>query len=903
MATPLPLLGRRSSPSQSTTLSDEQSDAQSSRRPRSRNSRASAHHAANAADNSSSSPRWNGPIGWSVYFPETMETDPACKGRADVVSMVKRAFLSDQRFRTLLTLPAYSTAFSLDFKLLSARTSPAALRKIAMALHLNPTIVLASLGLAACRAAEDLLDDTVAEVSHSTKLCVRIRNFSQLTPLRLLKGSSVGTFVAVCGTVLRVSTIRQQLISMQFRCVRCGEDQTVSFPDYNYKLPTGCPTERCRSRTFTPLHKTAVTVDWQKIRVQELQQRDQGDNEGEGMEEGRIPRTIDAELFGDLLDSCVPGDIATVCGIVKVMALNQSGGGQQHGAKGAQSLYYMYIEANSICTTRSRAGAIDAGAPAAATVHSVIHEIVREEDPFGFLVHSAVPSIFGHELVKAGLLLALFGGAPRSHKPMVSNGGAEGSDSGKDDDASGDEDSENQQNSSGNASSSITEDVKIRRNAHVLVVGDPGLGKSQMLKAFCNVAPRGVYVCGTTSSTTGLTVTVVREPSGDFALEAGALVLGDGGVCCIDEFDKMTSEHGALLEAMEQQSVSVAKAGLLCNLSARTTVLAAANPVGGNYDRSKTVCENLKMARPLLSRFDLVFILMDRADAQRDRFISEHVMRTFARRGRPQRGRSGWDRRAAGQHNSQPYMACTAAAWRGSTRAGLCADTDEDRGGRRKTAAAAAAAATTQAQAAALAGEGDKDRNQLEQQLQQMRVRDPLPPSLFREYVSYARTHVHPTLSRGSKRVLQDFYRELRKIAKDQAADTTPVTTRQLESMIRLAEARARAVMRTVVTAADARDVVEIMRKCMVVELSDDMGGIDFGRTTGMSKAAEARRFMAKLNAESKRTNKAKFSDADLKRIGDAIGLEGKKLSDVIESINCQGMLLKKGGGMWSLQM
>jgi len=127
--------------------------------------------------------------------------------------------------------------------------------------------------------------------------------------------------------------------------------------------------------------------------------------------------------------------------------------------------------------------------------------------------------------------------------------------------------------------------LPLRNESHVLVVGDPGLGKSQMLMAINTISPRGVYVCGSYSSTSGLTVTLMKESgSGDYALEAGALVLGDQGCCCIDEFDKMASEHQALLEAMEQQSVSVAKAGIVCNLPARTSVIAAANPAGGHYE-------------------------------------------------------------------------------------------------------------------------------------------------------------------------------------------------------------------------------------------------------------------------------------------------------------------------------
>eukprot|EP00966_Prymnesium_polylepis_P059640 1382925-Prymnesium_polylepis.1 len=152
------------------------------------------------------------------------------------------------------------------------------------------------------------------------------------------------------------------------------------------------------------------------------------------------------------------------------------------------------------------------------------------------------------------------------------------------------------------------------------------MGKSQMLTATAALAPRGVYVCGNTTSSSGLTVTVVKDAvSGDYGLEAGALVMGDQGACCIDEFDKMGGgEHQALLEAMEQQSISVAKAGIVCSLSARTAVIAAANPVGGHYNGTKTASENLKLPPNLLSRFDLIFVLLDRPNAQMDALLSEH---------------------------------------------------------------------------------------------------------------------------------------------------------------------------------------------------------------------------------------------------------------------------------------
>jgi len=203
-----------------------------------------------------------------------------------------------------------------------------------------------------------------------------------------------------------------------------------------------------------------------------------------------------------------------------------------------------------------------------------IQRIQEEPELLRALVNSVCPAIFGHELVKTGLLLGLVGGCQR----YVNDPNR----------------------------------IAVRGDPHVLVVGDPGLGKSQMLQAISSIAPRGVYVCGNTTTTAGLTVTLHKDgSSGDYALEAGALVLGDQGCCCIDEFDKMGTQHAALLEAMEQQCISIAKAGIVCSLPARTSIIAAANPIGGHYDKSRTVSENLKMNPALLSRFDLVFILVD----------------------------------------------------------------------------------------------------------------------------------------------------------------------------------------------------------------------------------------------------------------------------------------------------
>lgn len=449
---------------------------------------------------------WNSALGWSVYFPDEAENDTACAGRAKAVQTLVQFFLSDEGQRILTSIPCNSFALPLDYQQLSHRSSALVMRGIAAAFEEAPEDSLASIGLAACRAVEQLSSNqneaNFAGVQHMSisreiRLWPRIYDFAPVTCMKTLRGNSVGKFVTIKGTVVRVSNIRQQLVSMEFECSRCGEKQFRSFTDYKYSVPQKCPTDKCRSRTFAPLRNTAETVDWQKIRIQELQEKN---DDASCREEGRMPRNIDAELFSGLIDTCIPGDVVTVCGVVRVLTIENGGHNK------AKCLYYMYLEANSTSTSRNRnASAVASTTPIGRhveesetlAIHRVIREVVREKDPFGFLVQSAVPSIYGHEIVKAGLLLSLFGGSPKDRI----------------------------------GPSSASKPIAIRRDIHCLLVGDPGLGKSQMLKAISNIAPRGVYVCGNTTSTAGLTVTVVREASGDFALEAGALVLGDRGVC------------------------------------------------------------------------------------------------------------------------------------------------------------------------------------------------------------------------------------------------------------------------------------------------------------------------------------------------------------------------------------
>lgn len=413
------------------------------------------------------------------------------------------------------------------------------------------------------------------------KIFPRLYNYTPVSSVRSLKANVIGKFVSTKGTVVSVSNIKPVIVKMPFSCSKCNKQWFMDCKEGKLQSPESCITPQCKSKIFVPIRDGAVTCDWQRIRLQEIL---------DGKDRGRIPRCIDIELTEDLVDRCVPGDIVTVTGIVKTLPI-QERKFMSHNLKNKdkQPVYYRYIDANSIVNSKQTdTGKLDLVQFSLRDLYGIYH-IANHPNTFGMLCYSICPSIYGHELVKAGLVLSLFGGVQKIIDPRSKS--------------------------------------SVRGDIHVIIVGDPGLGKSQLLKSVSNILPRGVYVCGSYASTSGLTVSVKKESgSHDYALEAGALVLSDQGCCCIDEFDKMPNDWDALLEAMEQQQISIAKAGIVCNLPARTSIIAAANPHQGHYNKSKTVAQNLKISAPLLSRFDLVFVLLDKPDIHHDELISEHIM-------------------------------------------------------------------------------------------------------------------------------------------------------------------------------------------------------------------------------------------------------------------------------------
>ncbi|KAF2071876.1 hypothetical protein CYY_006803 [Polysphondylium violaceum] len=633
------------------------------------------------------------------------------------------------------------------------------------------------------------------------KINIRLFNYEPLTSYKKIKANLIGKFVSIKGTVIRRSPVRPMVTDMQFICLKCSQPTYKYFNQGLVEIPSFCSYKGCTGSKFEPDRTNSHCIDWQKIRLQEIV--DQRDSYG------GIPKTIDCEFSDDLVELVSPGDSVTVSGIVKKLPIIDR---QAH----QQGLFEIVVEVNSVSTSK-QARAVGKAQQDVFSIKDMyaIREIATQPNLFKLITNSICPSIYGHEMVKAGLALVLFGGNTKRCQPNAQQ----------------------------------KKKISTRPDAHVLIVGDPGMGKSQMLNAIHDLAPRGVYVSGGVSTSSGLTVSVLRDSTGEFYLEAGALVLADRGICCIDEFDKMPNEHCALLETMEQQSVSVAKAGIVCNLPARTSVIAAANPVGGHYNRAKSVAENVKMSSPLLSRFDLIFILIDKPDSGMDKLISDHIIEMHSDNSKKRKKPVPTPQT---HNNTQPN----------STN-------DSTQG--------------IPLQQRLIMKQGELDL---------------LPQNLLRKYISYAKKYVSPVLTMEASKVIQDFYLKLRD---ESSSDSMPVTTRQLESLIRLSEARAKLELRETVTENDAKDIIEIIKQSLYDVYQDDKGTIDFRKTTG--KVSVAKTVFSMITKESSKQNKNEFTRNELLQLFQQYKFPVDKFDEQISTLNNQGMILKIAGGKYRVMV
>ncbi|MCC7553617.1 MAG: minichromosome maintenance protein MCM [Methanobacteriaceae archaeon] len=443
----------------------------------------------------------------------------------------------------------------------------------------------------------------------------------------------------------------------------------------------------CGGRSFRLLQEESKYVDTQTARMQEPL---------ENLSGGTEPKQILMVLEDDLVDNLNPGDKVRITGTLKTFREERSG-------KFKNYIYVNHIEPLEQEFEELQISEED---------EEKILELASDPNIHEKIIKSTAPSIKGYRDVKEAIALQLFGGSAKE----------------------------------------LEDETRLRGDIHILIVGDPGIGKSQMLKYVSKLAPRSIYTSGKGTTGAGLTAAAVRDELGGWSLEAGALVLGDQGNVCVDELDKMRSEdRSALHEALEQQTVSIAKAGIMATLNSRCSVLAAANPKFGRFDRFKLLAEQIDLPSPILSRFDLTFVVEDKPNVKNDSELAQHILKIH-------------------QEDSINYE---------------------------------------------------------------------IESDLLRKYIAYARKNINPKLSDEAITILKEFYVSTRNSSPEEDSPV-PITARQLEAIIRLAEASAKLKLKDFVEKEDAERAVRLQLACLKeVGIDPETGEIDIDKVEGRTPKSD----------------------------------------------------------------
>ena len=600
---------------------------------------------------------------------------------------------------------------------------------------------------------------------------VRIRNLPDSTDIRDIRADHRGSLISVQGIVRKATEVRPKVTTAAFECQRCGTLSRIPQSTGDFQEPHEC--QGCERQGPVRINfDQSEFIDAQKIRVQESP---------EGLRGGETPQSIDVNIEDDITGNVTAGDHVRVTGILKL--------DQREQGNEKTPMFDTYMAGLSVVIEDEQFEDMEI----TDADKKEIVELSNEPDIYEQMVGAIAPSIYGYDQEKLAMALQLFSGVSKS----------------------------------------LPDGSRIRGDLHMLLIGDPGTGKSQMISYIQQIAPRSVYTSGKGSSAAGLTAAAVRDDFGDgqqWTLEAGALVLADQGIAAVDELDKMNADdRSAMHEALEQQSISISKAGINATLKSRCSLLGAANPKYGRFDQYEPIGEQIDLEPALISRFDLIFTVTDDPNEEKDRELAGHILKT----------NYAGELHTHRQNNATP----------------------------------------------------DFSAEEVETVTEQV---DPaIDPELLRKYIAYSKRNCFPTMTEEAKEEIERFYVDLRSKGQDEDA-AVPVTARKIEALIRLAEASARVRLSDTVEKRDAERSVEIVRSCLQdIGVDPETGELDADVVeTGTSKSQRDRIQNIKgiIGEIEDEYDEGAPVDVVLER-AEEVGIDESKAEHEIEKLKTQGEL------------